>query len=356
MLQGSHGLPLYAAPNSVLLRHVTMLAPVPKLVERQVSALPTARGPSCKIHVGISPTRAPTPSVPSFVQAAGSCVMHCVLNAFSRHVTMTEPVGLKVMALWPTQSAAVPVLKRPRAVIQAGRSKPMGMAPLSLPILAQADGTEGQAAVLVGAAADVVGLLHTLGPVGTVLPTVKPRAISRHVMTLRPLLEALITLVARQVAAEPAAKGPRAAAHRSRSGMRARPWSLLRLTHGCGSVEMQRPWSALRMQELMLVPVVDDVSVVAKQVATLPAANGPSAAAHVPMTGRSRKPLVEVNSEQPAGSCVAHTWWVLVGPGLQEVAELEGFELVVGEPDERADEGAVVEDAGEDERAEEAAE
>lgn len=89
---------------------------------------------------------------------------------------------------------------------------------------------------------------------------------------LVPVVDAVMVPVARQVAALPAAKGPRAMVHWATSATRARPLDDARSVHAVGRVEIQRPSRAVRMQDAMSEPAVVRPTLVARHVATLPAA------------------------------------------------------------------------------------
>ncbi|KAL1839677.1 hypothetical protein VTK73DRAFT_3983 [Phialemonium thermophilum] len=242
-----------------------MELPLVKPEDKHVAAAPTANGPKAVRHSGTSRTSCAASSVCRLRHCWGSELMHCEDRASVKHETMLPPSVKMLMAPVARQVATLPAAKAPRAVTQMGMAG-IRARPEMDPRLWQGAGIGGQIGVGVGVAMQATS-------VDVAVPETKPSAISRHSMTPTPVLELVKAPVDRQVAAAPAAKGPRAAAQSGTSIRRSvRLVSDARLTQRLGKVVMQRPSRAVRMQLAMSEPAVDGVMEVARQVATLPTA------------------------------------------------------------------------------------
>lgn len=230
-------------------------------------AAPVANGPNAVTQSGKSTASATASSPARSRQACGSVEMHEALSAFSRQDTMEDPVVVTLIAVVARHVAALPTANAPRAAVQAGiagiRARPSTVERDSHGAGTVAH-TEGVAvAACVGQSARLV----TVTTEGARL-----KATWRHSKTLEPWVRALMAPVARQVAAVPTAKGPRAAVQRGMSVRRARPLEVWRLTQASGRVVGQLAARASVTQFAMLWPVVVREIVVERHVRTLPAA------------------------------------------------------------------------------------
>lgn len=221
-------------------------------------------------------------------------------RAFSRHSTIDDPVVLSVSVVVDKQTAALPAAKGPRATTQSGMSTKSAADPLSLFNFVQALGREvGQDA---------------------------SKAVLRQLMMDPPVVEVVMTSVARQAAALPTPYTPRAVRHRGTSTMRSRPltdasfaqfggretWQPddgveeaagqavgTTLVVGVADVSLR----ALLRQVMMLAPVVvSAMLLVERQTSASPTAKGPRATTQAGTSATSARPFSLDRFEQAAGS------------------------------------------------------
>jgi hypothetical protein len=153
------------------------------------------------------------------------------------------------------------------------------------------------------------------------VPESKPKAIRKHSTMLVPVVDEVIDPVARQVAALPAAKGPRAVVQRATFPTSTRPLEFSMSVHDPGRVVIHRPSSAVRIHSAISAPTVNSEGVVATQVAMFPAANGPRATVQAAITGTNPRPSVVLRASQPRGRATSQNDDVDVADGMQSDAE-----------------------------------
>lgn len=203
-----------------------------------------------------------------FRHGSGSDVIHVPERASSRHSTTVSPKVFCVIRFVPKQVATLPTAKPPSAVVQTGIAT-MRARPFVSAKFAQGSGIVAQTG---SGGVDVGSLPHRALPVTVPVPESKPKAIRKHSTMLVPWVDEVMAPVARQVAALPAANGPRATAQRATSATSARPLESSRSVHESGRVVIHLPSSAVRMQSAISAPAVKIEMLVARQVAMFPAA------------------------------------------------------------------------------------
>lgn len=285
---------------------------------RQVNAAPAAKGPRAAVQSGTLRASSTTVLPARSRHGSGSDVMQVSESASSRHSTTVSPKVFSVMRSVPKQVATLPTAKPPSATVHTGMAATRARPSVSARSW-QGSGTVAHTGC--GTGVDV-GSSQRTPSVTVPVPESKPKATRRHSTMLAPSVDSVMDPVARQVAALPTAKGPRATAQTATSATRSRPLESSRLTHASGRVVMHLPSRAVKMQSAMSDPTVKIERDVARQVAMFPAANGPRAAVQVRITGAKRRPLVVSRSWQPAGRATSQKEVVEVGTGMHSDAEV----------------------------------